>query len=67
METQRQNNTCQRILPDGYKHKYCENCRTEQAQKAKNFGKGGLGVVATVGSIALAIITKGKIDPKGKA
>ena len=67
MEKKCRNKKCQRILPDGYKHKYCENCRTEQAQKAKNFGKGGLGVVATVGSIALAIITKGKIDPKGKA
>ena len=61
------NKKCQRPLPEGYKHKYCENCRNEQAQKAKNFGKGALGVVATAGSIALAIITKGKIDPKGKS
>ena len=58
---------CKRILPEGYKHKYCENCRTEKAQKAKNVGKGILGAAAAVGSIALAIVTKGKIDPKGKA
>ena len=67
MEKKCKNKKCQRPLPDGYKHKYCENCRNEHAQKAKNFGKGALGVVATAGSIALAIITKGKIDPKVKA
>lgn len=57
------NKKCQRPLPEGYKHKYCENCRNEQAQKTRNFGKVALGVVATTGSIALAII----IDPKGKS
>ena len=67
MEKKCKKKKCQRILPDGYKYKYCENCRIEQAQKARNHGKGGLGVVATVGSVALAMITKGKIDPKGKA
>ena len=67
METRCKNKKCQRILPEGYKHKYCENCRNAHAQKAKNVGKGVLAVAATAGSIVLAVITKGKIDPKGKA
>lgn len=62
MEKKCKNKKCQRSLPEGYKHKYCENCRNEQAQKAKKV----LGA-ATVGSIAIAIVTKGKIDSKGKA
>ncbi len=63
MDKKCKNKKCQRPLPEGYKHKYCENCRNEQAQKTRNFGKVALGVVATTGSIALAII----IAPKGKS
>lgn len=66
MENKCRNKKCQRPLPKDYKHKYCENCRNEQVQKAKNFGKVLGRVVATAGSIGLVIITKGKINPKGK-
>lgn len=67
MEKKCKNKKCQRILPDGYKHKYCENCRTEQAQKAKNFGKGALSVVVFIGGTIVTIATIGKINPNEKA
>lgn len=60
------NKKCQRDLPDGYKHRYCENCRNAKAQMAKNIGKGALSVAVAAGGIALSIITKGKLKPKGK-
>ena len=60
MEQKRcKNKKCQRILPDSYKHKYCENCRNEQAKKFKNGCKGALSIALSVG---LAVITKGKIN-----
>ena len=55
---------CQRPLPDGYKPKYCENCRHEHIKRIKDTGKAALGVVVLVGSTALTIATKGKINPK---
>ena len=62
MEQKRcKNKKCQRILPEGYKHKYCENCRNEYAKQIKEGCKGALGLALTVG---LAVITKGKIDIK---
>ena len=67
MEKKCKNKKCQRILPDGYKHKYCEKCRTEQAQKAKNFGKGALGVAVFIGGTIVTVATRGKINPNGKA
>ena len=67
MEKKCKNKKCQRILPDGYKHKYCEKCRTEQAQKAKNFGKGALGVAVLIGGTIVTVATRGKINPNGKA
>lgn len=67
MEKKCKNKKCQRILPDGYKHKYCENCRNEQAQKAKNFGKGALSVVAVVGGTLITVATRGKINPNSKS
>ena len=30
------NKKCLKPLPEGYKHKYCEACRNQQAQKVKN-------------------------------
>lgn len=51
-------------MPEGYKHRCCEKYRNEQAQKTKDFGKGTLSVATTVGSIVLAIITKGKMIQK---
>ena len=60
------NKKCQKPLPEGYKHKYCEACRNQHAQTAKNIGKGALGVLGTVGCVAIAVVTGGKINLKGK-
>lgn len=58
MEQKRcKNKKCQRVLPDDYKHKYCENCRNEQAKIFKNGCKGALSIALLVG---LTVITKGK-------
>ena len=58
------NKKCQKVLPDDYKYKYCEACRNQQAQTAKTALKRiGTGVgIAT--SIAVAVITGEKINPK---
>jgi len=60
------NKKCMRILPNGYKYHYCENCRNEQAKNVKNAGTGVLSLVGLVGVTAIAIITKGKIKPNVK-
>ena len=60
------NKKCKRTLPEGYKHKYCENCRGKQAEDVKKRGVGLLGVLGVVGSVAIAVITKGKFNPKDK-
>ena len=58
------NKKCQKVLPAGYKHRYCEACRNQHAQTAKNVLKGiGAGVVA-VASLAIVGVTDGKINPK---
>jgi len=54
---------CQRILPDGYKYKYCEHCRNKRSDTIRNIRN----CVGGIGLIALAIVTKGKINPKGKS
>ena len=46
------NKKCQRPLPEGYKYKYCEHCRSERAQQIKRAGKAALGVVVMVGGTA---------------
>lgn len=60
MEKKCKNKKCQRLLPEGYKHKYCENCRNEHVKRIKDTGKTALGVVVLVGGTALTIVTKGK-------
>lgn len=67
MENKCKNKNCQRILPKGYKYKYCENCRNEKANNAKKVAKGVGAVGGFVGGIVLAVITKGKFKPGGKA
>ena len=58
------NNKCQKVLPAGYKHKYCEACRNKHAETAKNVLK-GLGVgVATVASVAVVVVTGREINSK---
>lgn len=54
------NKKCQRPLTDGYKHKYCENCRNEQVKRIKDVGKTVTGVAVFVVGTALAVVTKGK-------
>jgi len=58
------NKKCQKSLPEGYKHKYCENCRNEQVKKIKNAGKIALTVVGIVGSAVITVVTKGKYNSK---
>ena len=58
------NKKCQRPLPEGYKHKYCENCRNEHVKRIKDAGKAVAGVAVFVGGAALTIVTKGRINPK---
>ena len=55
------NKKCQKVLPEGYKHRYCEACRNKHAQTAKNVLQGG---AATVASVAVAVVIGGKINPK---
>lgn len=64
MEVKRcKNKKCQRPLPENYKHKLCEHCRSKQAQTVKNAGQ----VAGAVGMLALAVITRGKVPlPKKK-
>lgn len=67
MEQRRcKNKKCQRILPEGYNHKYCENCRNERAKQFKDGCKRALGFAVIVGGTAATIITKGKINPNKK-
>ena len=58
------NKKCQKLLPAGYKHKYCEACRNQHAQIAKNIMKGVAAGVGTAASIVVFAITHGKINPK---
>lgn len=58
------NKKCNRALPEGYNHRYCEACRNKQAEGWKNAGKGLLGVAGTALSVVVIAATKGKIDPK---
>lgn len=52
---------CGKKLPQGYKYKKCEACRSVQVQKTKEGLKAAAGVVA---GVVVAIVTKGKIKPK---
>lgn len=60
------NKKCQKILPEGYKYHYCENCRNEHVRAAKNIGKGVISVAFLVGGTAVSIATKGKINLRKK-
>lgn len=64
MEKKCKNKKCQRILPEGYKHKYCENCRNEHAKTIKTALKG---VGGTVLSIGLVVVSAGKFGGDKKS
>ncbi|WP_314022036.1 hypothetical protein [Mogibacterium diversum] len=57
------NKKCQKVLPAGYKNKYCEACKNKHVEKAKKTIKNiGTGAV-TFASIALVVVKGGKIKP----
>ena len=56
----RQCKKCHRILPEGYKHKYCENCRAQQAEKVKKGAKIAFGTVGALVSFTFLVVTNGK-------
>lgn len=58
------NKKCQKPLPEGYKHKYCEACRNQQAQKAKNTLKGIGAGLGTAACVAITVVTAGKVKIK---
>lgn len=55
---------CQKVLPVGYKHKYCEACSNKRAETARTIIKEiGAGAVTFAG-IAVVAVTGGKINLK---
>jgi len=57
------NKKCQKPLPVGYKHRYCENCRNGQTKHFKDALKATLSVAVVVGGTLITIATKGKHNP----
>ena len=58
------NKKCQKVLPAGYKHKYCEACRNKHAETVKNVRQAIGDGTATVASAAVIVFTGGKINQK---
>lgn len=58
------NKKCHKILPAGYKHKYCEACRNQHAKTTKNILKGVGACAATAASVAILAASGGKINLK---
>ena len=50
------NKNCRKILPEGYKHWYCETCRNKHAQNLKKAGE----CVLSVAGVALLVVTGGR-------
>lgn len=50
---------CGKVMDNG-KHTYCPICTTERTEKRGDALKKAGGAVATVGSIAIAVVTRGK-------
>lgn len=57
------NKNCKKLLPEGYRYKYCESCRNKQVDKVKKAGKPILGVatVAALGVKAIRVIIKSRL------
>ena len=53
---------CNRVLPEGYRAKYCEYCRNQRIGKAREALKIAGGALALVGTVGISLITNGKID-----
>lgn len=61
MEKKCKNKKCQRSLPNGYKHKHCENCRNRQVKGIKDIAKKTLGVMVSIGgAVAIGFASKEK-------
>ena len=58
------NKKCQKPLPVGYKHKYCESCRNGQVKQVKKVGEAALSLAVVVGGTVVTVATKGKINLK---
>ncbi len=54
------NKKCRRVLPEGYKHKYCENCRNEKVKRVRDTGKAALSVGVMIGGPIIVAVIKGK-------
>lgn len=58
------NKKCQKVLPVGYKHKYCEACNNKRAETARTaLKKIGTGALTFAGIVVVAV-TGEKINPK---
>ncbi len=55
------NKDCKKVLPEGYKYKYCEACRNKQAQNTKKVLKGVGGLFIFAVSVVMAVGSGGKI------
>lgn len=53
---------CQRILPEGYKHKYCEHCRGKRAMHFKKGCKTAFGIAVLIGGAVVTAITSKQIS-----
>ena len=62
LSEQYSNNKCKKCgkVMDNGKHTYCPICTTERTEKRGDALKKAGGAVATVGSIAIAVVTRGK-------
>jgi hypothetical protein len=49
------NKLCQRLLPENYEHRYCENCRNKHANIAKK---------AVAGLLSFAVLVAGAMAAK---
>lgn len=57
------NKKCHKVLPEGYKHKYCEACRNEKAEQIRTIFKA---IIFAVPTLVVLIFTAGKINLKDK-
>lgn len=58
------NKKCQKVMPEGYKYRYCEACRNQHAQTTKNALKGICTGVVTVVGVVVVVVTGGKFNLK---
>lgn len=55
------NKKCQKVLPSGYKHRYCEACRNKHTYTIRNVLE-GIGTVAVI--VVASVITGKEINSK---